>query len=118
MKTRFILTLLICLGSLLEANGAEPLKVSFRSRALPDATLSDYGKDDWQGYYRLEDFRLGFKAVMGRCELRSDISFAAGKVSIFVMPGFCQQPQVGCHAPSCYDPLVCRHGTFLLQRHQ
>lgn len=82
MKTRFILTLLICLGCLLEANGAEPLKVSFRSRALLDATLSDYGKDDWQGYYRLEDFRLGFKAVMGRCELRSDISFAAGKVSI------------------------------------
>ena len=39
----------------------ESLKVKFRSRALLDATLSGYGKESTQGYYRLEDFRVGLK---------------------------------------------------------
>ena len=41
----------------------ESLKVKFRSRALLDATLSGYGKESTQGYYRLEDFRVGFKGM-------------------------------------------------------
>ena len=40
---------------------SDTLKVKFRSRALLDATASGYGKDEVQGYYRLEDFRVGFK---------------------------------------------------------
>ena len=82
MKKVWLFVLLACRCILGGAEAAEPLKVSFRSRALLDATVSGYGKDDSQTYFRLEDFRVGFKAVTGRCELRSDISFAAGKVSI------------------------------------
>lgn len=38
------------------AIASDTLKVKFRSRALLDATASGYGKDEVQGYYRLEDF--------------------------------------------------------------
>lgn len=54
----------------------------FRSRALLDATVTDYGKEDVQGYYRLEDFRVGFKANYGQFELKADIGFGGGKVAI------------------------------------
>ena len=45
------------------AQADEPLTVKFRSRALLDAAVSGYGKESVQGYYRLEDFRVGFKAT-------------------------------------------------------
>lgn len=45
------------------AQADEPLTVKFRSRALLDAAVSSYGKESVQGYYRLEDFRVGFKAL-------------------------------------------------------
>ena len=64
MKKIYFLGLLLYLLGADAVQALEPLKVSFRSRALLDATVSDYGKDDWQGYYRLEDFRMGFKATM------------------------------------------------------
>lgn len=60
----------------------EPLSIKFRSRALLDATVSGYGKDDAQGYYRLEDFRVGFKATYGKYELKADIGLGGGKVAI------------------------------------
>lgn len=82
MKKIYLLGVLLFLVGTGAVRALEPLKVSFRSRALLDATVSDYGKDDWQGYYRLEDFRMGFKATMGDYELKTDISFAGGKVSI------------------------------------
>lgn len=49
--------------------GQDSLKIKFRSRALLDATVSGYGKEQAQGYYSLEDFRVGFKAVYGKYEL-------------------------------------------------
>ena len=64
------------------AQAADTLKVKFRSRALLDATASGYGKDDVQGYYRLEDFRVGFKAGYGKLELKADIGLGGGKVAV------------------------------------
>ena len=61
---------------------ADTLKVKFRSRALLDATATGYGKEDVQGYYRLEDFRVGFKATYGRYELKADIGLGGGKVAV------------------------------------
>ena len=60
----------------------ESLKIKFRSRALLDAMVSGYGKEDMQGYYRLEDFRVGFKAVYGHWEAKADIGLGGRKVAI------------------------------------
>lgn len=62
--------------------GQDSLKIKFRSRALLDATVSGYGKEQAQGYYSLEDFRVGFKAVYGKYELKADIGLGGGKVAI------------------------------------
>lgn len=64
------------------AIASDTLKVKFRSRALLDATASGYGKDEVQGYYRLEDFRVGFKANYGKFELKADIGLGGGKVAV------------------------------------
>ena len=64
------------------AIASDTLKVKFRSRALLDATASGYGKDEAQGYYRLEDFRVGFKANYGKFELKADIGLGGGKVAV------------------------------------
>ena len=72
---------LLWTGTEMQAQEDE-LKVKFRSRALFDATISDYGKKDAQGYYRLEDFRVGFKATYGQYELKADIGLGGGKVAI------------------------------------
>ena len=58
------------------------LDMKFRSRALLDAAVSGYGKEDTQGYYRLEDFRVGFKATYGQWEAKADIGLGGGKVAI------------------------------------
>ena len=50
----------------------ERLSVKFRSRALLDVTVLGYGKESVLGYYRLEDFRVGFKAVYVRYEMKED----------------------------------------------
>ena len=60
------------------ANG--PLQVKFRSRALLDATVSGYGKEKAQGYYRIEDFRAGFKATYGRFEIKADVGIGDRKL--------------------------------------
>lgn len=60
----------------------EQLKIKFRSRALLDAAVSGYGKENVQGYYRLEDFRVGFKATYGRFEAKADVGLGGGKVAI------------------------------------
>ena len=75
-----VLAALLAVGA--RALAADTLKVKFRSRALLDATATDYGKEDVQGYYRLEDFRVGFKATYGRYELKADIGLGGGKVAV------------------------------------
>lgn len=60
----------------------EELKLKFRSRALLDAAVSDYGKDNVQGYYRLEDFRIGFKATYGKYEMKADVGWSGDKMKI------------------------------------
>ena len=60
------------------ANG--PLQVKFRSRALLDATVSGYGKEKAQGYYRIEDFRVGFKATYRRFKVKADVGIGDGKL--------------------------------------
>lgn len=81
MRRLFICSavLLMC-GVGLQAQ--EKLSVKFRSRALIDATVSGYGKESAQGYYRLEDFRVGFKAVYGNYEIKADIGLGGGKVAV------------------------------------
>lgn len=76
----FLLT--VVLAATVAASAADSIKVKFRSRALLDATASGYGKDDIQGYFRLEDFRVGFKANYGKYELKADIGLGGGKVAV------------------------------------
>ena len=75
-----VLAALLAVGA--RTLAADTLKVKFRSRALLDATATDYGKEDVQGYYRLEDFRVGFKVTYGRYELKADIGLGGGKVAV------------------------------------
>ena len=69
----FFLLLTPCLSA------KDSLAVKIRSRALLDATLSGYGKQSVQGYYKLEDFRIGFKAFYGKYEVKADIGYSSGK---------------------------------------
>lgn len=64
------------------AQEEEKIKVSFRSRGLFDATLSDYDNGKLKSYYRVEDFRVGFKAVYDRFEIKVDVGLGGGKVAI------------------------------------
>ncbi len=82
----FRLFRMLCMGAVVfvaaDAVAADTLHVKFRSRALLDATATGYGKEDVQGYYRLEDFRVGFKAGYGKFELKADIGLGGGKVAV------------------------------------
>ena len=79
---KWLACILVALLGAISAQSQEELKVRFRSRALLDAALSGYGKESTQGYYRLEDFRVGFKATYKRLELKTDIGLGGGKVAI------------------------------------
>ena len=89
-----LIMLAAVLSAAFPALSADSLKVKFRSRALLDATASGYGKDDVQGYFRLEDFRVGFKADYGRYELKADIGLGGGKVAV-------KDLQLNCHFKNC-----------------
>lgn len=82
MKTARIILLAAAIALAATASAADTLKVKFRSRALLDATATDLGKEDVQGYFRVEDFRVGFKANYGKFELKADIGLGGGKVAI------------------------------------
>ncbi len=60
----------------------EKVKLKFSSRGLLDITASNYGKDSYQAYFRIEDFRAGFKAKYKRCTLKADIGYGSGKFKI------------------------------------
>lgn len=77
-----ILTCIAMLFYVMAVHADESLKIKFRSRALLDATLSGYGKENTQGYYRVEDLRVGFKATYFQYELKADIGLGGGKVAI------------------------------------
>lgn len=79
-KTGICLIILLVWGIALHAQ--DKLNIKFRSRALLDATVSGYGKESAQGYYRVEDFRVGFKATYGKYEIKADIGLGGGKVAI------------------------------------
>ena len=81
MKT-FMTALLGCLFLGNVAKAELPFKFSLRSRALVDAALSKYNKEDLQGFYRLEDFRIGFKAKYQQYELKADIGLTNKKIAI------------------------------------
>ena len=81
MKT-LITALLGCFCFAQVATADVPFKFSLRSRALLDASLSKYNKEDLQGFYRLEDFRIGFKAKYQQYELKADIGLTNKKVAI------------------------------------
>lgn len=79
---KWVIGITMLLGGVWGVSAQEKLKIGFRSRALLDATVSGYGKENVQGYYRVEDFRLGFKASYGRYELRADVGLGGRKVAI------------------------------------
>lgn len=79
---RFILSVVTAVLWTTAAKSDDSLEVKFRSRALMDAAVSGYGKESPQGYYRLEDFRMGFKAVYGRYEMKADVGLGGGKVKV------------------------------------
>lgn len=64
------------------AQEKEKVKVNFRSRGLFDASLSDYENGKLKSYYRIEDFRVGFKATYKKFELRADVGLGGGKVAV------------------------------------
>lgn len=76
---RLIATFLFLLLLTPGVSATDSLTVKIRSRALLDATLSGYGKESVQGYYKLEDFRIGFKAFYGIYEVKADIGYSSGK---------------------------------------
>ena len=76
-KSRHTL-LAFAMSACMTATAADTLKVKSRSRAMLDATASGYGKEYVQGYYRLDDFRVDFKANYGRYELKADIGLGGG----------------------------------------
>ena len=82
MSKKILACIVMLAASFSVALAGDSLKIKFRSRALLDASVTDYGKEDVQGYYRLEDFRVGFKANYGQFELKADIGFGGGKVAI------------------------------------
>lgn len=53
--------LLVC-GMIQILQAQNDFKVKFRSRALLDAAITSFQEQQTQGYYKLEDFRVGFKA--------------------------------------------------------
>lgn len=65
MKPLRLVAAAFALAVPLASPAGDGLEVKFRSRALLDAMASGYGKDAVQGYFRLEDFRVGFKAGYG-----------------------------------------------------
>lgn len=74
---------LLCLPVLgLAQEQEDKIKVSFRSRGLLDATLSDYDSGKYKSYYRVEDFRVGFKATYDQFEIKVDVGLGGGKVAI------------------------------------
>ena len=64
------------------SHAEQPFKIKLRSRGLIDAAVSDYNKKDMQAFYKLEDFRLGFKANFRQYELKADIGLTNKKVNI------------------------------------
>lgn len=79
---KWVICMVCLLWGGLAAWSQDELKVKFRSRALLDAAVSGYGKESTQGYYRLEDLRIGFKATYGQYEMKADIGFGSGKVAV------------------------------------
>lgn len=82
-----IAALILLLGASIGFNTSigwaqEKINVSFRSRGLFDATLSDYDNGQLKSYYRVEDFRVGFKALYNQFELKVDVGLGGGKVAI------------------------------------
>lgn len=82
MKRTVSACLALCLCAGMNVTAQETLKVKFRSRALLDTSVSGYGKESTQGYYRVEDFRVGFKATYGQYEVKADVGLGGGKVAI------------------------------------
>lgn len=82
MKKTVSACLALCLCAGMSVTAQETLKVKFRSRALLDTSVSGYGKESAQGYYRVEDFRVGFKATYGQYEVKADVGLGGGKVAI------------------------------------
>lgn len=64
------------------AQEADKIKVNFRSRGLFDIALSDYDNGKMKSYYRMEDFRVGFKATYQQFEVKVDVGLGGGKVAI------------------------------------
>lgn len=81
MKKTVSACLALCLCAGMSVTAQETLKVKFRSRALLDTSVSGYGKESTQGYYRVEDFRVGFKATYGQYEVKADVGLGGGKGS-------------------------------------
>lgn len=77
-------TLVLCLlpAAVSLAQETEKIKVSFRSRGLFDVALSDYDNGKLKSYYRMEDFRVGFKATYQQFEVKVDVGLGGGKVAI------------------------------------
>lgn len=82
MKPLRLVAAAFALAVPLASPAGDGLEVKFRSRALLDAMASGYGKDAVQGYFRLEDFRVGFKAGYGRYGLKADIGLGGGKTAV------------------------------------
>lgn len=79
---KHIIVIILFFQSILLLRAQDQPSFHFRSRALFDVALSDYGTDELQDYYRLEDFQCGFHATYRNYELVTDIGLHPNKVVV------------------------------------
>ena len=79
---RISVCLLSCVFLVSNLWADNPLKIKFRTRALLDACVSGYGKEDVQGYYRLDDLRVGFQATYKDFTAKVDAGLEGGKCAV------------------------------------
>lgn len=88
----------------ISASAQDDFSFAFRSRAMMDVSFSGYGTDNVQGYYRLEDFRIGYKARYRGLEMKADIGYGGGKVAVKDLLVNCHLGNSVISAGNAYEP--------------
>lgn len=79
VSKKTILLIIFIFQSFSVINSQDTLKIKFRSRALMDATISDYADNKIKEYFRIEDFRAGFSARYMNNEIKVDMGYSNGE---------------------------------------
>ena len=80
MKKYILLSILTIISLSLSAQSSS--KLSFRFRTLMDLSLSSYDDKELKGYYKLEDFRVGFKVKHNKYEVKAEVGIGESGLAI------------------------------------